>query len=373
MLSVKEISSRQDIKRFIRFAWEIYKDDPKWVPPVIMDTLAMLDKRHSPFFEFGEAAYFMAFRDRKPVGRITAHTNRRHNEAQNSRDGFFGFYECLPDDEAALALFKAAEDWVRAKGMNKIVGQENFTVYDELGFMIKGWDADPPTPVIMETYTPKYYLDQLSKAGYQKEIDWIAFKVAQDFHLKESLFKIKERVLQRRGLTMRNINLKKLDQEMVKIKVIFNEGWQENWGHYPLSDKQFDHIANALKVIVDARVCFMVEDHGRPVGCSVSLPDINPAVKKMNGRLFPFGIFHLLYGKKHSTGLRTFMMGVLKEYRGHGVDIAMVLETFLEGRKVGYQWSECSLIVETNKPMLAAIERWGGVPYKVYRLFSKKL
>jgi hypothetical protein len=373
MLTIRKINSRAELKKFIAFAWEVYRDDPNWVPPLIGDTLAMLDKKKSPFFEFGEAAYFMAFRDAKPVGRITAHINRTHNDFHQVKEGFFGFYECLPDPEAAQALLKTAEAWVKERGMEKIVGPENFTIYDELGFMIKGWDATPATPVIMETYTPKYYLDQMAQAGYEKEIDWIAFLVKSDFKLKDTLFKIKERLLKRSGLTLRRINLKKINEEVAKVKVIFNEGWKENWGHYPLSDRQFEHIAAALKILVDERVCFMAEKNGVPVGCSISLPDLNPAVQKMNGRLLPFGIFHLLAGKKKATGLRTFMMGVLKEHRHLGIDIVMVLETFLEGIKAGYTWSECSLIVETNQRMIDAIGRWGGEPYKVYRLFRKKL
>ncbi|NTV52608.1 MAG: hypothetical protein HGA76_06310, partial [Candidatus Firestonebacteria bacterium] len=327
MLNVQEISSRAELKKFIAFAWEVYRNDPNWVPPLIGDTLNLLDKKKSPFFEFGEAAYFMAYRDAQPVGRITAHINRRHNETHGVREGFFGFYECLKDPEAARALLAAAENWVKARGMQKIIGQENFTIYDELGFMIKGWDAVPATPVIMETYTPKYYPEQLEQCGYQKEIDWIAFLVKADFPVKESLFKIKERLLKRSGLTLRHINLKKLKEEIEKVKAIFNEAWKENWGHYPFSDRQFEHIAGALKILVDERVCFMVEKDGTPIACSISLPDLNPAVKKMNGHLFPFGIFHLLAGKKKAVGMRTFMMGVIKEYRHLGIDVVMVLET----------------------------------------------
>jgi len=373
MVTVKEISTKKDIKKFIKFAWQVYKNDPNWVPPIILDTMNMLDKQKSPFFEFGEAAYFMAYRDGKPLGRITAHINHRHNETKQCKDGFFGFYECLNDDEAAQALLKAAEDWLRGKGMTKIIGQENFTIYDEIGFLCKGWDANPSTPVIMLTYTPKYYIQQLEKAGYQKEIDWLAFLVTKDFPIKNTLRKIKERLIKRRGLTFRTINLKKLDQEIEKIKKIFNTAWEENWGHYPYSDKQFKHIAAALKLIVDPRICFLVEDSGKPVACSISLPDINPAIKKMNGRFFPFGIFHFLRAKKQATGIRTFMMGVIKEYRNIGIDIALVVDTFLKGIKAGYNWSECSLIVENNKKMIEPIRKWGGYPYKVYRLFSKQL
>ncbi|MBN1596594.1 hypothetical protein JW933_11770, partial [candidate division FCPU426 bacterium] len=374
MLTVREITARNDYKTFIKFAWQVYQGAPHWVPPLILDTMNMLDKKKNPFFEFGEAAYFMAFRDNKPVGRITAHINRRHNDFHRVKEGFFGFYECLQDDEAAAALLRAAEDWVRAKGMTKIVGPENFCVYDEIGFLADGWEADPPTPVILTTYTPRYYLGQMARAGYQKEIDWYAFKVTQEkIVVKDVFLKLKERLMKRRGFTFRTINLKKLDEELVRIKSIFNEGWADNWGHFPLSDKQFAHIADALKVIADPRVCFMVEDGARPVACSVSLPDINPAVQKMNGRFFPFGIFHFLGAAKKAKALRTFMMGVDKAYRHLGIDVAMVTETYVRGTAVGYQWSECSLIVETNTSMIEPLIKWGGDRYKTYRLFSKKL
>ncbi len=373
MITVKEITSKPDINKFITFAWQIYKNDPNWVPPLIFDMQAMLDKQKSPFFEFGEAAYFMAYRDRRPVGRLTAHINPMHNQTHHTQDGFFGFYECLDDDEAARALLKAAEDWLRAKGMTKIIGQENFTIYDELGFMIKGWDANPATPVILNTYTPEYYVRQLANAGFRKEIDWIAFMIRDDFTLKDVHLKMKDRLIKRRGLTFRNIRLKNLKSEIEKIKVIVGDAWSENWGHFPLSDRWFDKIAEALKAISDERVLFIVEDGDKPVACSISLPDINPSIKKMNGRLFPFGWYHFLTAKQKAIGLRTFMMGVQKEYRNLGIDIALVVDTFRAGRQIGYSWSECSLIVETNTKMIEPLLKWGGTPYKIYRLFSKDL
>ncbi len=373
MLTIKEIHSKKEIKDFITFAWQIYKNDPNWVPPLIMDTMNMMDKQKSPFFKFSEAAYFMAYRDGKPVGRVTAHVNNMHNEYRKVKEGFFGFYECLDDDEAAVALMKAAEDWVRSKGMLKIIGPENFCIYDEIGFLAAGWNADPATPVVLTTYTPKYYLDHMIKAGYQKEIDWYAFKVSDGFQIKEVFLKIKNRLEQRRGLKFRNINLKRLDLELPKIKHIFRDAWDENWGHFPMSDKQFDNVAEALKIVADERVCFMVEDGDKPVACSVSLPDINPSVKKMNGRFLPFGIFHFLAAKKNAKGLRTFMLGVEKEYRNIGIDIALVVETFIHGTAAGYKWSECSLIVETNTKMIEPIKKWGGHAYKTYRLVSKQL
>lgn len=374
MVTITEAKTRREIKEFVTFPWKVYKNDPNWVPPLIMDTKRMLDRKRSPFFEFGDAAFFLAYRDGTCVGRISAHVNRNHNEFHGSRDGFFGFYECMNDPEASRALLDAAEEWVAARGMTKIIGPESFTVYDEQCFMVDGWDADPPTPVVMEVYNPRYYIEQMRSAGYQKEIDWYAFKVDGSAPIRDGLLKAKDRLVGQKGYIFRNVNLKKIDDEIAKIKVIFNEAWAENWGHYRFSDRQFDQIKEALLAFVDPRLCFIVETkEGAPVGCSVTLPDINPAVKKMNGRFLPFGWAHFLHGRKHSEGARTFMMGVVKEYRSQGIDIAMVVETIKKGLEAGYKWSECSLIVESNLSMIRPIEKWGGTRYKTYRLFSKEI
>ena len=374
MITVREAVTRRDIREFVLFPWRVYKNDPNWVPPIIMDMFRMLNRRRSPFFEFGEAAYFLAYRDGRCAGRISAHVNRHHNDFHGTKDGFFGFYECLDDDEASRALLSAAETWVFAKGMTRIIGPESFTVYDEQCLLVDGWEADPSTPVVMEVYNPRYYIDHMTKSGYGKEIDWYAFKVDGSAPIRDGLLKAKERLVNQKGYVFRHVNFKRLDEEIAKIKVIFNEAWADNWGHYPFTDRQFDQIKEALLLFVDPRLCFIVETkEGAPVGCSITLPDINPAVKRMNGRFFPFGWFHFLYGRKHSEGARTFMMGVMKEYRNQGVDIAMVVETIRTGLAAGYKWSECSLVVETNLNMIRPIEKWGGTRYKSYRLFSKQL
>ncbi len=374
MITIREAVSRKDINTFIKLPWSIYKNDPNWVPPIIMDVRNMLDREKSPFFEFGEAAYFLAFRDDECVGRITAHINRNHNEFHKSKDGFFGFYECIDDYEVSDALLRAASEWLKAKGMTKIMGPANFTVYDEQCFMIDGWEAEPPTPVVFDIYNPKYYLDQMEHAGFAKEIDWYAYKVDGSKSLSKALLGAKDRIVAKNGFVFRNVNLKKVDEEMVKIKKIFNDAWSDNWGHYPFTDRQMEHIKSAVLLFVDPRICFMVETaEGDPVGVSVTLPDVNPFIKKMNGRILPFGWFHLLRSRRHSTGARTFMMGVLPEYRNMGVDIAMVVETIRVGLSVGYQWSECSLIVESNLNMIRPIEKWGGERYKSYRIYSRSL
>lgn len=374
MVTIREAVSGKDITTFIKLPWQIYKGDPSWVPPIIVDVRNMLDRKKSPFFEFGEAAYFLAYKDGRCAGRITAHINRNHNDFHKTKEGFFGFYECIDDFEVSDALLKTAADWVASRGMTKIMGPANFTVYDEQCFMIDGWDAEPPTPVVFENYNPKYYLNQMDHAGFGKEIDWYAYKVDGSRTMSRALLGAKDRIIRKNGFVFRNVNMRKIDEEVVKIKQIFNGAWSDNWGHYPFTDGQMEQIKKAVLLFVDPRICFMVETpDGRPVGVSVTLPDVNPFVKKMNGRVFPFGWFHLLRSRRHSTGARTFMMGVLPEYRNMGVDIAMVVETIRVGLSVGYQWSECSLIVESNLNMIRPIEKWGGERYKSYRIYSRSL
>ncbi len=317
--------------------------------------------------------FFLALRNKKCVGRIVAHINNLHNEYQKTNDGFFGFYECLNSHEASKALLNAAENWLRKKGMAKIIGPENYTIYDEIGFMVDGWEADPSTPVVMQAYNRKYFIDQMEKSGYKKEMDWYAFIIKEPPVLKDTFFKIKERLTKKQGFVFRTINMKKYNEDVEKIKSVFHAAWTENWGHFPYTDRQFEQIAKGLKLFIDPRLVFLVEKDGKAVACSVTIPDINLSVKRMNGRLFPFGIWHLLRAKKNAYGLRTFLFGVLEEYRNKGLDLVMVVDTILNGKKAGYKWSECSLVVENNKKIIGPIEKWGGELYKTYRLFSKKI
>lgn len=374
MVEIREVTTKKQLRAFIRLPWMIYKNDPNWVPPLLSEIQNTLDREKSPFFEFGEAAYYLAFKDGACVGRITAHVNARHNSFHNATDGFFGFYECIDDTEVSDALLKAAGEWVKARGMTKLVGPASFTIYDEPCFMIDGWDADPPTPVVLQSYNPKYYNDQMTHAGFEKEIDWYAFRVDKGYPLSPAMLGAKKRLNDRHGLVMRQVNLKKADEEAAKVKEVFNDAWADNWGHQPYTDRQIDEFKKALVAIVDPRLCYMVETaDGSPVACAVIVPDVNPAVKRMNGRVFPFGWLHLLRAHRYSDGARAFMLGVRKPYRHMGVDVALVAEAMQVGPKIGYNWGECSLVVETNHPMIHVIEKWGGVRYKTYRLYSRSL
>ena len=377
MITIREVTSKRDAMRFIKMPWLVYKNDPYWIPPLIFDmknTLAgpLGRKMKHPFFEFGEVAFFIAERDGVVVGRIDAHINHNHNKHYNTKDGFFGFFECMDDEEAAKALFAKAEEWCRSKGAVRMIGPMNFTIYDEIGILAEGFDNEPKMPIILEMYNPKYYPELLAKSGYGKDIDWLSFLVSKDVKIPEIVGKIKDRLISK-GFVFRCLNMKKLEQEVNSVKDTINTAWSENWGHVNYTDGQFDAIVEALKLIVDPRFVFIVEKDGQAIACSITLPNINPSLKKMNGRLFPFGWWHFLRSKKHADGLRTFLFGVRHEYRNRGIDAVLVMDTINSGHKAGYDWSSCSIIVENNIKMIQPVLDWGGKEIKRYRIYTKGL
>jgi len=377
MVTIREVVTKRDAMRFIKVPWLVYKGDPYWVPPLIFDmknTLArpLGRKATHPFFEFGEAAFFIAERDGIAVGRIDAHINHKHDEHHKVRDGFFGFFECIDDEEAARALFAKAEEWCRARGATRMVGPMNFTIYDEIGILVDGFDNEPKQPIVLEVYNPRYYIDLLAKAGYVKDIDWLSFLITQEVRIPEIVVKIRKRLVSK-GFVFRCINMKRVEQEVDSIKDVINTAWSENWGHVDYTDAQFAAIVEALKLIVDPRFVFIVEKDGKAVACSITLPNINPSIKKMNGRLFPFGWWHFLRSKKNADGLRTFLFGVRQDYRNRGIDAVLILDTINNAIAAGHSWSSCSIIVENNVKMIQPVIDWGGKEIKRYRIFTKGL
>lgn len=369
-ISIRRVETKEELYRFITLPWRIYEGNPHWVPPLISEQKYFLNHEKGPFFEIGEAVYFLVFRDGEAIGRISAQANRQWNEHYQDQKGFFGFFECVQDEEAAASLFQAAEEWLRGKGKTSILGPMSFSIYDELGLLMDSFDQDP---VVLLTYNPPYYIDLIEKAGFQKAIDWYAYLMTDQVPVNPVLFEVRDRVLRRNGLVIRHANLRRFKEEAAKAKAIFNEAWSENWGHLPFTDRQFDHLAKGLRMILDERLLFFGEINGKPVGVCVSIPDVNQVLKGINGRLLPFGWYHLWRGLKKVKKLRTIIMGVKKEHRHTGIDVAFYVETIEKGTALGYTESECSLVVETNTWMRKALETLGARIYKTYRLYEKPL
>jgi len=369
-LTIKRIEDKKALKRFVKFPWTIYKNDPYWVPPLISDEMKFLDKNKGVFFEFGEAEYFMAFDGDRPLGRISAHVDHEYEKYHDLDTGFFGFFECVNDQQVANALFDAAAEWLASKGKKRIRGPMSFTLYDISGMLYEGFDS---SPVILLAYNPPYYNDLVVNAGFQKAIDWYAFMVRKDSPINPTLYKVRERVLRQKNLQIVPINMKDFEKHVREVGKIFREAWMQNWGHVPLTDGQLKHLAKELKLVVVPEVTYLAYLDGECIGFSLSIKDANPALKKANGRLFPFGLIKILLGMRKINRLRTIAMGVLDEYRHRGIDITFYLNTIEEGIKLGYVESECSIIVETNHRMIGALEDLNAERYKTYRFYEKEI
>ena len=367
-VTVTRVLNKRDLKKFVMFPFTIYNKDPYWVPPLIADQMKFLNKNKGVFFEFGEAEYFLAYRNGEIVGRISAHISKQYEKFQDTETGFFGFFECINDQQAADALLHHASAWLAEKGKKKIVGPISFTLYDECAMLCKGYDS---LPVVMLSYNPPYYNDLVTGYGMKKAIDWYAFLVEADLEIKPSFYKIRDRVICRNGFRLENIRLKYLDDAIHKVGNIFNHAWMDNWGHVPLTEGQLNYMAGELKHVAVEELSYFAYVEDECIGFSLTLKDANPALQKAYGRLLPLGLVKMLIEMRKIKNLRTIAMGVMPEYRHKGLEIAFYLNTIEQGRRLGFQQSECSIIVETNKRMIGSLEELNAKQYKTYRFYEK--
>jgi len=341
------------------------------VPPLLSEQKNLFNRRKFPFFEHSEAEFFLAYKEDQIVGRIAAIKNNNHLNTYADSVGFFGFFECRDDQEVANALFQKAEEWLARRGLTKIRGPENYSQNEECGLLIDAFDRPP---VIMMPYNPPYYQRLLENYGFQKAIDLYAYAIDYADRIPERLEQAAQRIYQQADFTVRQVNLKKIDAEIAKIRTVYNAAWAENWGAVPLTDREIEHLKRQLVQIVNSEICFIAEKDDQPIGISIAVPDLNEILIKLNGRLLPFGIFKLLTGYKQITGVRVLIMGVLKEYRHKGIDLLFYYETFKNGLKNGYNHGEMSWILENNLPMRRALEKiYGTKIYKTYRLYEKSI
>ncbi|MFH1862718.1 MAG: N-acetyltransferase, partial [bacterium] len=366
-LQLKIIRQSRDLTPFLRLPWRIYQGDRNWVPPLLSDQRKLLDPKRHPFFDHGEMTRLIALRDGVPVGRICAIDNRAHVDYWQEPVGFFGFFECENNKDTAKALFDAAANWLQPRGLNFMRGPMNPSTNETCALLIEGFDSPP---VVMMPYNPPYYIELLESVGLAKIKDLYAYKITKE-GIPERVIKAGEEIKSRnQNITVRPINLKNLTADLEKVRTIYNAAWSKNWGFVPMTAAEFDHTAADLKKIIDPELAFIAEDGDAPVGFSLALPDVNVALRHINGRLFPFGIFKVLYYSRKIKNARIITMGVVKEYRGRGIDVLFYLESFRRGVARGYEWGETSWILEDNVPMNRALEMIGAKIYKRYRIYQ---
>jgi GNAT superfamily N-acetyltransferase len=371
MIAIKAVSTKKDLRDFIMLPFKLYKNDPNWVPPLISDQKKFFSPKHNPFFEHSEARLFLAEKEGRIIGRISGHTNARHNEKHNDNTGFFGFFECINDQEAANALFQKAVEWNKEKGKDRIRGPLNFTINDELGLLIDGFDTPP---MLMMTHALPYYQKLYEKHGFEKAMDLYAFYSDRD-DIPERLDRLYEALLKRTGVKIHTLsrNKKQRRKDLEKVFKIYTEAWQYNWGSVPLTKKEFEHLADELLPLADTDLLIFAEIDDKPVGFSLALPNYNEVLKVMNGRVNPITIIKALAAKRRISTSRAIIMGVIKEYQGRGIDTILHYMSYKTGIRKNVNRSEFSWVLETNKMMIRVAEMLGARPYKTYRIYEKPI
>jgi hypothetical protein len=373
-VSIKEVSGKKDLETFIRLPWSIYRDDPAWVPPLLFERREFLNPAKNPFFEHGEAQLYLCVSEGQPVGRISAHLNHLHNEHYHDKTGFFGFFESVNDIEVARSLLKAAESWVAARGMTAIRGPFNFSINEESGLLIDGFDRPPK---IMMPHNPPYYRELIKESGYQKAKDMFAWDCAAG-EIRKEVLAIADSVRKHPGLVLREVDKRNILKEVILVMDVFNSAWSKNWGFVPLTEAEIQEVAKEIKLILDPRMALIAEVEGKPAAIAIAFPDINEFIKDLNGRLFPFGLLKLMYRilVKQTRDIRLLLLGIKEEYRGialGGLSILLYVEMCLRAQKYGYRGGELSWTLEDNKNINKGIRFMGGKLYKTYRLYEKNL
>jgi hypothetical protein len=375
-VSIRPVRTRRELKRFVKVPFDLHRDQPQWVAPLIFERMEFLDRKKNPWFEHGEAEYFLAERDGEAVGRISAHLDRRWDEYQGGSDVMFGFFETSNDPEVAAALLAAATEWARGKGRGRLLGPMDFTTNDEIGILIEGYER---RPMILEPWHPPHYRELIEAEGFAKAMDVQMWEL-QFGDLKEgerfdpSIHAAAEKGLREEGIAIRNMRKREMADEVRRFMDVYNEAWGDNWGFVPITDAEVEFQAKNLKQVIAENWAFMAEKDGEVIGAALTLPDINQVMAKLNGRLLPFGWLKFLLGKRKIDQLRVFALGVKHEYRHSGVAAGLYLKHLEEAAVPGgIAGGEMGWILETNGPMNRAMEGMGGKVVKRYRIYEKPL
>ena len=352
----------------------IQGQDPCWVAPLRMEQRRLLDRRKNPFFRRGDAEFFLARRADRCLGRISAHTALPMAGLSAETPGTFGFFECEQDPAAASQLLRAAESWLSARGARTVLGPMNFSLNAECGVLVDGFDSPP---FLLMNHNPPYYGLLLESAGYRKRKDLYAWRYTVGA-MPAELLRLAERVRKRSGLTLRPLDPGHFDRDARAILRLFNDAWKDNWGFTPMHPEEFDDAIRELKRIVDPELVLIAEKEGRQVAIAVSVPNLNEALAGLDGRLFPFGVFKLLWRLKvkRTKTARCLMLGIERADRGFatlGLSALLYVAMNEAGRRRGVAWGELSWTLEDNDAINQGIAATGAVRYKTYRVYEKGL
>ena len=368
---ISAVEGGAELRDFINLPWSIYADYSQWVPPLKKEVRRLLDIRKHPFWEFSERVLFIARRGSETVGRIAGIVDRNYNQFHSEKMGAWGFFECIDDSEVAAALFSSVETWIRQKGMISLRGPLSPSTNYETGFLIEGFEYPP---ALMMPYTPPYYPGLVEACGFAKAKDLVAFLISAPYELPEWMDHLADRVAKKKGVEIRRFRPKEQDAEFDLIREIYNDSWANNWGFVPLTENEMRAIQRDAMEFTDPDLSFFISYEDEPVAICVIFPDMNPLLKRLNGRIGLIGALKALLYRGKITGLRCVIFGVKDKYRQMGLPMLAFQKIYeIVRKKEKYRSLEMGWTLEDNEAVNALATEAGARPYKKYRIFEKSL
>jgi hypothetical protein len=359
----------RDTTRFVKAWWPIYEGDAHWVPPLIPERRDFFHPERNPYFKHADVRTWMAMRDGVCLGTIAATIDHRLQEHEPGV-GLIGFFEFVDDTQVSRALYETAAGWLRDAGMTKVRGPFNFNTNHEFGLLIDGFDTDP---CIANPHARPYYQTHFDGLGFAKVRDWYAYWLDKG-PIPERVQRVSERFMKRNpDITVRKVDLSRWDEELELLYEVYNDAWENNWGHVHFNRDEFWFTAGGLKQILNPDLLWLAFKGDEIAGFTVTLPDFNQVAKKMNGRILPFGWWHYLTGRGRIDALRVFILGIKQKFQNLPIGAPLYIKTWEEGQKLAIRGAEASLILEDNHRMRGAMEKLGGRIYKTYRTYEASL
>lgn len=368
-IEIRPVNSRSDQKAFMRFPYELYMDDPNWVPTLQMTEKELLNFKPHPFYEKSEIQCFMAMRSGKVVGRIAAIIDGNHNEFHKEQRGMFGFFDIIDDSAVAAALFDQVKSWFASKGISQLRGPANPSQNHTWGLLVEGFDSQPK---FMMTYNKPYYEKLIVENGFCKSQDMYAFTghVSMLESLDPKLQFVVDEAKRRFNVVTRPIDKKNFITDVEHFLRIYNAALPGQWGFTPMTEAEMKDTAKGLKMLLVPELTTMAEIDGKPIGCVFGLLDYNPVIKKINGKLFPFGFLSLLTSKRKIKDIRLVSTNVVPEYQRWGIGLVLLEHLVPKIRAWGIENAEFSWVLESNKLSRGTLERGGATLEKTYRIYD---
>ncbi len=374
-LEVRAVVSRSDRTAFVGFPWQIYAGNPQWVPPLEREVRQFIDPRHHPFLRHGSSQAFLAWRAGRVVGRIVASDDPNFNREHGTNQGAFGLFESVDDEAVARLLIGAAARWLGSRGRTRLWGPVDYSTNYQCGLLVDGFDTPPR---FLMNHHPPYYASLLTSCGLTKCKDLYAYWFDDPNEIVNKWSRLAERLGRRGGFTVRAFDKRRLREDIAACKAVYNEAWERNWGFVKMTDAEFDYLANSLLPFAPPEMLLIAECEGRPIGFSMTLPDLNEAIRPLNGRLarwgVPWGAWQLWRGLRRISTARMLILGVVEAHRRRGVAELLILKTLEHGRyQARYSGAELGWTLEDNDLINSTIESVGGRRYKTYRVYDRAI